>query len=61
MNNEVLSLLLPDFTEHEMVYLAQAISSDEFALKENPKYANKIVAPTMEPIKSIGGFRMIPD
>lgn len=61
MNNEVLYLLLPDFAEHEMMYLAEAIASDEFALKENPKYVNKIVAPTMDPIKSIGGFRMMPD
>ncbi len=61
MNNEVLYVLLPDFAEHEMVYLAQAIASDEYALKENPKYVNKVVAPTMEPIKSIGGFRMLPD
>ncbi len=61
MNKEILYILLPDFAEHEMVYLAQAIASDESALKENPKYINKIVAPTMEPIKSIGGFRMLPD
>ena len=61
MSNEVLYILLPDFAEHEMVYLAQAIASDEFALKENPKYVNRIVAPTMEPVKSIGGFRMLPD
>lgn len=61
MNNEILYILLPDFAAHEVVYLAQAIASDEYALKENPKYANKIVAPTMEPIKSIGGFRTLPD
>lgn len=61
MNNEILYILLPDFAEHEMVYLAQAISSDEYALKVNPKYVNKIVAPTMDPVKSIGGFRMLPD
>lgn len=61
MSNEILYILLPDFAEHEMVFLAQAISSDEFALKKNPKYINKIVAPTMEPVKSIGGFRMLPD
>ncbi|WP_347294226.1 DJ-1/PfpI family protein [uncultured Duncaniella sp.] len=61
MTNEILYLLLPDFAEHEMVYLAQAVASDEYALKEKPKYVNKIVAPTMEPIKSIGGFRMLPD
>ena len=61
MNNEILYILLPDFAEHEMVYLAQAISSDEYALKVNPKYVNKIVAPTLDPVKSIGGFRMLPD
>ena len=43
------------------MYLAQAIASDEFALKETPKYVNKAVAPTMEPIRSIGGFRTLPD
>lgn len=61
MSNEVLYVLLPDFAEHEMVYLAQAIASDEYALKENPKYVNKSVAPTLEPVKSIGGFRLSPD
>lgn len=61
MNNEILYILLPDFAEHEMVYLAEAVASDEYALKENPKYVNKFVAPTMEPIKSIGGFRLLPD
>lgn len=61
MNNEILYVLLPDFAEHEMVYLAQAIASDEYALKENPKYVNKIAAPTMEPVKAIGGFRTLPD
>ena len=61
MNNEILYVLLPDFAEHEMVYLAQAIASDDYALKENPKYVNKIVAPSMESVKAIGGFRMVPD
>lgn len=61
MRNEILYILLPDFAAHEVVYLSQAIASDEYALKENPKYVNKIVAPTMEPVKSIGGFRTLPD
>ncbi len=61
MSNEILYILLPDYAEHEAVYLAQAIASDEFALKEAPKYVNKAVAPTMEPIQSIGGFRTLPD
>ena len=61
MSNETLYILLPDFAEHEMVYLAEAIASDEFSLKENPKYINKFVASTLDPIKSIGGFRIMPD
>lgn len=54
-------MLLPDYAAHEVVYLAQAIASDEYALKENPKFVNKVVASTPEPVKSIGGFRTLPD
>ena len=61
MNNEILYILLPDYAAHEAVYLSQAIASDEFALKQHPKEVNKVVAPTMEPVKSIGGFRTLPD
>lgn len=61
MSNEILYILLPDYAAHEAVYLSQAVASDDFAMKPNPKYINKVVAPTMEPIKSIGGFRTIPD
>ncbi len=61
MSNEILYILLPDYAAHESVYLSQAIASDEFALKKNPKYVNKIVAPTLDPVKSIGGFHTLPD
>lgn len=61
MTNEILYILLPDYAAHEIVYLSEAVVSDEYALKENPKYVNKVVAPTMEPVKSIGGFRTLPD
>ncbi|MCM1107867.1 MAG: DJ-1/PfpI family protein [Clostridium sp.] len=61
MKNEVLYLLLPDYAAHEMVYLAQAISCDEYALKENPKYVNKIVAPTNDPVRACGGYLITPD
>lgn len=61
MNNEILYILLPDYAAHEAVYLSQAVASDEFALKDAPKYVNKVVAPTSEPVKSIGGFRTLPD
>ena len=59
MSREILDILLPDYAAHEAVYLAQAIASDEFALKENPRYVNRAVAPTLEPVMSIGGFRMV--
>ena len=61
MNNEILYVLLPDFASHEMVYLMEAISSDDTQVKANPKYVNKIVAPTMESVTAIGGFRVLPD
>lgn len=61
MSKEILYILLPDFASHEMVYLMEAISSDEAQLKANPKYVNKIVAPSMEPVIAIGGFRVQPD
>lgn len=61
MSNEILYILLPDFASHEMVYLMEAISSDEQQLKTNPKYVNRIVAPTAEPVCAIGGFKVIPD
>ena len=61
MSNEVLYILLPDYAAHEAVFLSQAIASDEYAMKKNPKYLNKVVSPTLEPVKSIGGFRTMPD
>ena len=54
MSNEILYILLSDYAAHEVVYLSHA-------LKENPKYVNKVVAPTMEPVKPIGGFLTLPD
>lgn len=61
MNKEILFILLPDYAAHEAVYFSQAITADDFAMKKNPKYVNKVVAPTLEPISSIGGFRTLPD
>lgn len=61
MTDEILYILLPDFAAHEMVYLMEAISSDEQQLKPAPKYINKIVAPSPEPVTAIGGFKVIPD
>lgn len=61
MSNEILYVLLPDFASHEMVYLMETVSSDEQQLKPNPKYVNRVVAPSAEPVTAIGGFRVLPD
>lgn len=61
MSNEILYVLLSDFAAHEMVYLMEAVSSDGQQLKSNPKYVNRIVAPSPEPVTAIGGFQVMPD
>ena len=58
---KVLYVLLPQFAEHELPYLTQPLRSDSMAMKENPKYENKIVAESMEPIEAISGFRVLPN
>lgn len=61
MKNEVLFLLLNDYADHEPVFLSTAISCDERDIKKNPKYVNKVVAPTLDIIRSCGGFHTVPD
>lgn len=60
-NNEILYVLLPDYAAHEAVYLSEAIAADETAIRVSPKYVNKTVAPSSEAVRSIGGFRTLPD
>ena len=61
MKNEVLYLLLDKYADHEPVFLATAINCGERGMKENPKYLNKTVAPTLNPVRSCGGFQTLPD
>ena len=61
MKNEVLYLLLNDYADHEPVFLASAIACDERCIKENPKYMNKVVAPTLDAVRSCSGFHTLPD
>ena len=61
MKNEVLYLLLNNYADHEPVFLASAIACDELCIKENPKYMNKVVAPTLDAVRSCSGFRTLPD
>lgn len=61
MQNEVLYLLLNNYADHEPVFLASAIACDQRAIKENPKYLNKVVAPTLDAVRSCSGFHTLPD
>lgn len=58
---EVLFVVLDNYAEHEPAFLASAITCDGPILREHPKYANKVVGPTLEPVRSCGGFRTLPD
>ena len=58
---EILYVLLDNYAEHEIAFLPEAVRTDEMGFRMNPKYENKIVALTMEPVKSIGGVRTLPD
>ncbi len=61
MKNEILYLLLDNYADHEPVFLAATINCDEKGMREFPKYSNKVVAPTLAPVRSCGGFRTLPD
>lgn len=58
---EVLYVLLPQFAEHEIPFLSQPLRSDDYTMKENPSYINKVVAASMKPVEAISGFRVLPD
>ncbi len=53
--------MLNNYADHESVFLASAIACDERCIKENPKYLNKVVAPTLDAMRSCSGFRTLPD
>ena len=58
---EILYVLLDKYATHEMVFLSQAINDGEMGPRECPKYINKVVAQSMEPVTSISGTRTLPD
>ena len=61
MMKEILYILLDNYAEHEIGFMPGAVSADAAGFRKEPKYINKMVAPTMEPVKSIGGMRTMPD
>lgn len=58
---EILYVLLDKYAAHEMVFLSQAINDGEMGPRECPKYINKVLAHSMEPVTSIGGTQILPD
>ena len=61
MEKEILYILLDNYAEHEIGFMLGAVSTDATGFRKEPKYMNKMVAPTMEPVKSLGGMRTLPD
>ena len=61
MEKEILYILLDNYAEHEIGFMPGAVSTDATGFRKEPKYMNKMVAPTMEPVKSLGGMRTLPD
>lgn len=58
---EILYIVLEPFAEHEISYLAQAVTTNEMGPRTRPKYTNRIVAPTHDAVTSVGGMKVIPD
>lgn len=60
MRQNVLFVLLNDYADWESAFLASSLHSGTMPGAE-PRYTVKTVAPTMEPVCSLGGFRTMPD
>lgn len=60
MKKEVLFILLNEYADWEGAYIATSLNAGVMPGSE-VKYAPKTVAPTLEPVRSIGGFRTLPD
>ena len=60
MKQEVLFLLLNEYADWESAYLAATLNGGVMPGSE-VKYTTKVVAPTLEAVCSIGGFRTLPD
>lgn len=60
MKKEVLFLILNDYADWEGAFLATSLNTGVMPDIEI-KYVSKTVAPTLEEVHSIGGFRTLPD
>lgn len=60
MKQEVLFILLNEYADWEGAFLSISLNTGVIPGNEI-KYIPKIVAPTMEEVRSLGGFRTMPD
>lgn len=60
MKKEVLFLILNEYADWEGAYLASSLQTGVMPDSEI-KYVTKTVAPTLEEVRSLGGFRTVPD
>lgn len=60
MKQEVLFILLNDYADWEAAFLSSALNAGLMPGSEI-KYVTKTVAPTLEEVHSLGGFRVTPD
>ena len=60
MKQEVLFLLLNDYADWEGAFLSISLNAGVIPGSE-VKYTPKTVAPTLDEVRSIGGFRIVPD
>lgn len=60
MKKEILFVLLNDFADWEGAYIAPSLNSGVEPGSES-QYVVKTVAPTREPVVSMGGFKVLPD
>ncbi len=60
MKREVLFLLLNEYADWEGAFLAASLNAGVMP-GSKVKYVTKVVAPTLDAVSSIGGFRTLPD
>ncbi len=60
MKQEVLLVVLDEYADWEAAFLAASLNAG-VTPESGSKYVPKVVAPSLEPVRSIGGFRTVPD
>ncbi len=60
MKQEVLFIILNEYADWESAFLAASLHSGLMPGSEI-KYVVKTVAPTLDAVRSLGGFRTLPD